>query len=464
MKSTVPLGGGGGASDFTDLGDVPGSYVGKEGYVVRVNQTPDALEFGEEIKWDGTDIVIGRDDQSTVAGTSVVMRAPDIAAGGAGNQAGTDLILQGGKGRGTGTPGDIDIKVPTRGVSGDTAQTIATIAKFSDGQLGAGIAALNFYADPGANRLHVGRASYGFRFNSGGVIDVKLGATTHQLTSTNWNLTNATVNPLALRVWGLGTVSTPAVRYFGGGFFSGIYWPAANRVAISTSNTKRFEVGTNGTIYIGNETANSKMVTGVTIKAEPGDISVDELITIKHPDMSHPMTVQTEDDTMLSVSANTDKGGTYFRSFAETGVNSAYMKLGAFGTDATNSTKSAAGIGALQICGGEDDGAGSVGALTAGGIVVSIHNGPLASSGVWHCDESGGTWQKGEARIEGDINHDGTKIGLFSTAPIAKITGFSSTNITTVRSIDCDATTLDEVADFAATLAEDLKAYGLLGA
>lgn len=38
-------GGGGGATDFTDLGDVPASYSGAAGQVVAVNATEDGLEF-----------------------------------------------------------------------------------------------------------------------------------------------------------------------------------------------------------------------------------------------------------------------------------------------------------------------------------------------------------------------------------------------------------------------------------
>lgn len=40
-------GGGGGATDFTDLGDVPSSYTGKEGLPVLVNDTADGLQFLE---------------------------------------------------------------------------------------------------------------------------------------------------------------------------------------------------------------------------------------------------------------------------------------------------------------------------------------------------------------------------------------------------------------------------------
>ena len=37
---------GGGAADFTDLGDVPASYTGQAGKFVKVKSTEDGLEFG----------------------------------------------------------------------------------------------------------------------------------------------------------------------------------------------------------------------------------------------------------------------------------------------------------------------------------------------------------------------------------------------------------------------------------
>lgn len=41
----VVIGGGGGASDFADLGDVPGSYSGEAGKFVAVNSEESGLEF-----------------------------------------------------------------------------------------------------------------------------------------------------------------------------------------------------------------------------------------------------------------------------------------------------------------------------------------------------------------------------------------------------------------------------------
>lgn len=61
------------------------------------------------------------------------------ATGGSGNNiAGASLTIAGGKGTGTGTPGNVVIKVSTVGVSGSTLQSLATIATFSSTGLALG--------------------------------------------------------------------------------------------------------------------------------------------------------------------------------------------------------------------------------------------------------------------------------------------------------------------------------------
>lgn len=46
---TINASGGGGATDFIDLGDVPNAYTGAAGFFVRVNAAPDGLEFVERV-------------------------------------------------------------------------------------------------------------------------------------------------------------------------------------------------------------------------------------------------------------------------------------------------------------------------------------------------------------------------------------------------------------------------------
>jgi hypothetical protein len=68
----------------------------------------------------------------------------------------------------------------------------------------------------------------------------------------------------------------------------------------------------------------------------------------------------------------------------------------------------------------------------------------------------------GILRVEGNIDHNGSNVGFFGTAPAARASAYTPTNVTTDRAYDADATTLDEIADVLGTLIADLKTYGLL--
>ena len=70
----------------------------------------------------------------------------------------------------------------------------------------------------------------------------------------------------------------------------------------------------------------------------------------------------------------------------------------------------------------------------------------------------------GAANIGGDLNHDGSNIGLNGVAPVARSTGWAVSNLTTDRVFDADATTLAEIADVLGTLITYLISRGDLGA
>jgi hypothetical protein len=65
--------------------------------------------------------------------------------------------------------------------------------------------------------------------------------------------------------------------------------------------------------------------------------------------------------------------------------------------------------------------------------------------------------------IDGALNHDGTTVGFFGTAPVVQDTGWTVTNETTDKVLDADVTTLNELADVVGTLIEQLKSYGIIG-
>jgi hypothetical protein len=54
------------------------------------------------------------------------------------------------------------------------------------------------------------------------------------------------------------------------------------------------------------------------------------------------------------------------------------------------------------------------------------------------------------------------RIGFHNVTPFARPAAYTPSNVTADRSWDCNATTLDELADVVATLVGDLQGYGLL--
>jgi len=70
-----------------------------------------------------------------------------------------------------------------------------------------------------------------------------------------------------------------------------------------------------------------------------------------------------------------------------------------------------------------------------------------------------------DIQLGGTINHDGTLIGLNSAAPVAQDTGWSITNVSTLRSYDASTATLQNALDTLGTLIETvLKIRGDIGA
>jgi hypothetical protein len=65
--------------------------------------------------------------------------------------------------------------------------------------------------------------------------------------------------------------------------------------------------------------------------------------------------------------------------------------------------------------------------------------------------------------IDGNLNHDGTGVGFYGTVPVAQSAAYTPTNVSTDRSYDANATTVNELADVLGTLIADLQATGLIG-
>ncbi len=71
--------------------------------------------------------------------------------------------------------------------------------------------------------------------------------------------------------------------------------------------------------------------------------------------------------------------------------------------------------------------------------------------------------KSGDLSFDGDLDHNGSNVGFYGTAPVAQSAAYSPTNVVTDRAYDADSTTLAEVADVLGTLIADLQATGLIG-
>ena len=74
---------------------------------------------------------------------------------------------------------------------------------------------------------------------------------------------------------------------------------------------------------------------------------------------------------------------------------------------------------------------------------------------LWRLDDNG------DMTIEGDLNHDGSQVGFFGTAPASLAAAYTPTNVSPDRSYDADTVAVAELADIVGTMIADLKTYGL---
>jgi hypothetical protein len=71
--------------------------------------------------------IIGSGEGGVTAATGQTLRAPDVAAGGAGNVAGADLTIAAGLGTGIGDAGTVIFKLPKEAATGDNLQSLVTV-------------------------------------------------------------------------------------------------------------------------------------------------------------------------------------------------------------------------------------------------------------------------------------------------------------------------------------------------
>ncbi len=141
--------------------------------------------------------------------------------------------------------------------------------------------------------------------------------------------------------------------------------------------------------------------------------------------------------------------------------------IGAHGWVRTSTADNQAGVD-LNVIGGAGTGDLS-GDLTKGAIHFQTHDQGSSGTAISSATDkmilsrAGDLQVNGAVEVDGDLNHDGSGVGFYGTAPVAQSSAYTPTNDSTDRSFDANATSVDELADVLATLITDLQATGLIG-
>ena len=67
-----------------------------------------------------------------------------------------------------------------------------------------------------------------------------------------------------------------------------------------------------------------------------------------------------------------------------------------------------------------------------------------------------------DVQVTGDLNHDGSGVGFYGTAPAAQSAAYTPSNVSADRAYDADTVAIAELADVVGTLIADLQATGLI--
>jgi hypothetical protein len=115
---------------------------------------------------------------------------------------------------------------------------------------------------------------------------------------------------------------------------------------------------------------------------------------------------------------------------------------------------------AANVLGLAGDTVDAAGYRVAGTALAATHLSDGASLARTGVSANASFWS---VTVGGNLDHDGTGVGFYGVAPIARRTGWVATTQPADRSLDTNNTSLNEVADVLNTLIVDLYAYGLIG-
>ncbi len=68
-----------------------------------------------------------------------------------------------------------------------------------------------------------------------------------------------------------------------------------------------------------------------------------------------------------------------------------------------------------------------------------------------------------EVELDGALNHDGSTVGFYGVTPVVRSSAYTPSNVSTDRTYNANATSIDEIADVLGTLIADLQLTGIIG-
>jgi len=297
---------------------------------------------------------------------------------------------------------------------------------------------------------------------------------------------------------GASGATRPRTGYFGTSVVvPSISSGASLTLASTTTSDVTIDSGTTGTINIGVDATNAKTLnldSGTTGALNVGTSAFAKTITLGNATGATTVDINSGSggiaiDSTGAISIDTTSTGTSNFSTSGTGSLLVLEALGG-GTNVLQLTSAGSGANAIDInatAGGVDIDAAdgfSIDATNASSsnltctnttastnttlTVVCANTGATAGDATLDIDASS---TNGTALIDiGGTNADNVSVGrsagnlgFYGATPVAKAAAYTPTNVSTDRSYNANATTLDEVADVLGTLIGDLQALGLIG-
>ena len=193
----------------------------------------------------------------------------------------------------------------------------------------------------------------------------------------------------------------------------------AGNLTLSPSSDLILHDGKN---FIG-DTANANMSVGLTINQGGND---DDILSLKSSDVGHGWTGAggVEADTYFRIQKAEATGGVQLNAFKTAGATAGFALslVGFIGDTAPNTTKSAAAFAPIVLRSVKSNGSNATANMAGDENVVVIGKSVTGAAAVWLVDAGGDTWQPGGATFGGDLDHDGSNVGFYNTAPAARQT------------------------------------------